>query len=245
MVARRKKAAHGIARTTVAYIRVSTEDQATTGVSLDAQEARIAGYALAVGYQVDRVIREAGISAKTLQRPGVDEILAGIRSGAIERVIVLKLDRITRSTRDLADLLETFAKADAALISVSENLDTSSAAGRMVVNMLGVVAQWEREAIAERTATALGHKRATARVYGPTPFGYRRDGAALVPIPDEQAALDEAIRLDHAGVSFRAIGRALTDRGMRPHRGTAWHASSVRAMLRSKMVVERAASTVT
>jgi len=63
---------------------------------------------------------------------------------------------------------------------------------------LGVVAQCEREAIAERRATALGQKRATARVYGPTPFGYRRDGAALVLIPDEQAALDGAIRLDRA-----------------------------------------------
>ncbi len=224
---------------TVAYVRVSTEEQATSGVSLAAQEARIGAYALALGFEIAETVQDAGQSAKTLQRPGIARILEGVRSGTIGRVVILKLDRITRSTRDLADLLDTFAKADAALISVSESLDTSSAAGRMVVNMLGVVAQWEREAIGERTSDALSQKRATSQAYSPTPFGYCRDGKALVPVPEEQAALDEAIRLDRAGVSFRAIGRALTERGVVPHRGSAWHASSVRAMLRSKMVVGR------
>ncbi len=223
-------------RRTVAYIRVSTEDQATTGVSLEAQEARISAYAVAMGFDVSEVIQDAGVSAKTLQRSGIGQILDDVRAGKIERVVILKLDRITRSTRDLAELLETFAKADAALVSVSESLDTKSAAGRLVVNMLGVVAQWEREAIGERTATALSHKRATSQAYGPTPFGYRRDGKTLVPDAAEQAALAEALRLDRAGVSFRAIGRALTNLGVKPHRGAAWHASSVRAMLRSKMV---------
>ncbi len=224
------------ARRTSAYIRVSTEEQATIGVSLDAQEARIAAYAIAMGFNVSDVVQDAGVSAKTLQRPGIGKILNDVRAGKIERVIILKLDRITRSTRDLAELLETFAKADAALVSVSESLDTKSAAGRLVVNMLGVVAQWEREAIGERTATALGHKRLTSQAYGPTPFGYRREGKTLVPEATEQAALTEALRLDRAGFSFRAIGRALTDLGVKPHRGSAWHASSVRAMLRSKMV---------
>ncbi len=228
-------------RRTVAYVRVSTEEQATTGVSLAAQDARIRAYALAMDFEVSEVIQDAGASAKTLQRPGIAVLLDAVRAGDVERVIILKLDRITRSTRDLAELLDTFAKADAALVSVSESLDTKSAAGRLVVNMLGVVAQWEREAIGERTGTALTHKRATSQSYSPTPFGYRRDGNTLVPVPEEQEALAEAIQLDRAGVSFRAIGRALTARGAVPHRGTAWHASSVRAMLRSKMVVERVA----
>ncbi len=235
MRAKRTKTALS-ARRTVAYIRVSTEDQAITGVSLDAQEARITAYAVAMGFDLSEIIQDAGVSAKTMLRPGIGRILDEVRAGTIERVVILKLDRITRSTRDLAELLETFAKADAALVSVSESLDTKSAAGRLVVNMLGVVAQWEREAIAERTATALGHKRTTSQVYGPTPFGYRREGKTLLPEAFEQAALTEALRLDRAGVSFRAIGRALTELGVKPHRGVAWHASSVRAMLRSKMV---------
>lgn len=236
----RRAAVSATERRTVAYIRVSTEDQATTGVSLEAQEARIGAYALAMGFEVSEVIRDAGASAKTLQRAGMVRLLEGVRSGATERVVILKLDRITRSTRDLAELLEIFAKSDAALVSVSESLDTKSAAGRLVVNMLGVVAQWEREAIGERTEAALGHKRANLKAYAPTPFGYRREGSDLIADPLEQDALEEAIRLDCSGYSFRAIGRVLDARGVKPHRGTAWHASSVRAMLRSKMATQKA-----
>jgi site-specific DNA recombinase len=87
-----------------------------------------------------------------------------MRSGGVERVIVLKLDRLTRSTRDLATLLEAFARAESSLVSVSESLDTQSAAGRLVVNMLGVVAQWEREAIGDRTGEALAQKRRSRAV---------------------------------------------------------------------------------
>lgn len=225
-------------RKTIAYVRVSTQDQATEGVSLDAQEARIASYCVAMGFDVSEVIRDAGESAKSLQRPGIARILADVRAGSIERVVVLKLDRLTRSTRDLADVLDLFAKADAALLSVAENLDTASACGRLVVNMLGVVAQWEREAIAERTATALCHKRQQRTAYGTTPFGYVRVGDALVSEPREHEALQEAMRMDRAGASFREIGARLTAIGVAPHRGKAWHGSSVRAMLRSRIALE-------
>lgn len=228
-------------RKTVAYVRVSTQDQAAEGVSLDAQEARVAAYCVAMGFEVSGVIRDAGESAKSLQRPGMARILEGVRGGSIGRVVVLKLDRLTRSTRDLAALLELFAKADAALVSVSENLDTASACGRLVLNVIGSVAQWEREAIAERTATALAHKRQHGQAYGVTPFGYSRVGDALVPEPREQAALEEAARMDRDGASFREIASRLTEIGVAPHRGKAWHASSVRAVLRSKMAQEAAA----
>jgi DNA invertase Pin-like site-specific DNA recombinase len=227
-------------RKTVAYVRVSTQDQATEGVSLDAQEARIAAYCVAMGFDVSEVVRDAGESAKSLQRPGMAKILEGLRSGSVDRVVVLKLDRLTRSTRDLDDLLELFANADAALVSVSENLDTKSACGRMVIGIIGVVAKWEREAIVERTAAALAHKRQRRTAYGPTPFGFVRVGDALIPEPKERAALDEAARMDRAGASFREIAARLTEIGVMPHRGKAWHASSVRAMLRSKMAAEAA-----
>lgn len=236
-----RKSASVPIRRTVAYVRVSTEDQAANGVSLGAQEARIAAYCTAMGWDDVEVIRDAGESAKSLQRPGIGTILEGVRVGSIGRVVVLKLDRITRSTRDLADLLDTFAKADAALVSVSEHLDTSSAGGRLVVNMLGVVAQWEREACGERTSAALGHKRRQRQAYSPTPFGFSRQGNLLVADDGEQAALGVAVRMDRDGASFREIAAMLTARGVMPHRGKAWHASCVRAMLRSKMALEAAA----
>lgn len=237
---RQRKTAQTNERTTVGYVRVSTEDQADSGASLGAQESRIRAYAEALGLPIHDVVIDAGESAKTLQRPGMARVLDGVRQGKVGRVIALKLDRLTRSTKDLADLLDLFAKNDAALVSVSEHLDTTTASGRMVVSMLGVVAQWEREAIGERTATALGHKRRTGQAYSPTPFGYRRDGANLVPVESEQAAFTEAVRMDRDGSSFREIGRMLTDRGAEPKRGIAWHASSVRAMLRSRIATEAA-----
>jgi DNA invertase Pin-like site-specific DNA recombinase len=228
-------------RRTIAYVRASTEDQATTGVSLDAQEARVGAYCTAMGWDVSEVVRDAGESAKSLKRPGIAQTLERVRAGAVERIVVAKLDRLTRSIRDLSDLIDLCAKHDVALVSVGETLDTSSAAGRMIVNMLGVVGQWEREAIAERTSTALSHKRRSGLAYATTPFGYRREGDALLPDAFEQKALREAMRMDSAGASFREIARFLTDLGAKPHRGKAWYASSVRAILRSRMTTELAA----
>jgi DNA invertase Pin-like site-specific DNA recombinase len=228
-------------RKTVVYIRVSTANQAVDGVSLDVQRARIGAYCVAMGFGVSEVVSDAGESARSLSRPGIARIMADVCAGAVERVVVLKLDRITRSVRDLADLLDLFTKHDVALVSVSEHLDTNSAAGRLVLNVMGTVSQWEREAIAERTALALAHKRQRRTVYGSTPFGFVRVGDALIPDPREQAALKEAKRMDRAGASFREIAVRLTELGVMPHRAKVWHTSSVRAMLRSKMATEAVA----
>ena len=217
------------ARQTVGYVRCSTIEQATyDGVTLDAQEAKIAAYCTAMGWPMSEVIRDAGESAKTLKRPGIANLIEGVRRGEIGRVVVIKLDRITRSTRDLADLLDTFARADASLVSVSECLDTQSAAGRLVVNMLGVVAQWEREAIGERTSAALEHKRRNGLAYGKTPFGYCREGDRLVPDLSQQRALKEAKKMHTAGASLRQIAARLESLGVKPNNGgSTWYAQSV------------------
>ena len=205
---------------TIGYCRVSTEDQAREGVSLEAQEARVRAYCSAMDIDLTDVITDAGESAKSLKRPGIARVLERVCSGEIARVVVLKLDRITRSTRDLA-----------------EHLDTQSAAGRLVVNMLGVVAQWEREAIAERTSMALGHKRATGRVYGRTPFGYRRAGNNLIADPKQQKALRAAMAMNKQGASLRQIADHLTRMNVKPQGGGKWYAASVKAILTSRMTV--------
>jgi site-specific DNA recombinase len=228
-------------RRSVGYVRVSTEDQAREGVSLAAQETRVAAYSEAMGWILSEVIRDAGESASSLKRPGIATLLEAVRRREIERIVVAKLDRLTRSVRDLGSLIELCGKHNVALVSVGETLDTSSAAGRMVVNMLGVVAQWEREAIGERTSTALAHKRRSGSVYGTVPFGYRREGNALLPEPFEQAALREAMRLDRIGASYREIATMLEKRGVMPHKSKTWHPATVRAMLRSRIATEAVA----
>lgn len=223
----------------IGYCRVSTDEQVTTGVSLTAQRERVTAFAIATERRVDEIIIDEGFSAKTLRRPGIEKVLAQVKAGAVSALIVPKLDRLTRSVRDLANLLDLFSKYDADLISVSESLDTSSAAGRMVVHMLGILAQWEREVIGERTATALGHKRRNCRVYGPTPYGFRRLGDAIIPDPALQPALTLIRTLDRESRSLRKIAASLTSAGYPPPRGKLWRASSVQAILESRMFSSR------
>ncbi|MGH7329929.1 MAG: recombinase family protein [Polyangiaceae bacterium] len=235
---RRTAKANTTQRATIAYIRVSTEEQARHGVSLAAQEARIAAYALAMGWEVSEVIRDAGESAKSLQRPGIDDVLGRVQRGEVERVVILKLDRFLRSgLGDLEKILAIFAEHDAALVSVTEQLDTKSAAGRLVVNVLASIAKWEREAIGERTAFALAHKRKSGQVYGHAPFGYRIDGTSLVPIVEELDALKEARAMYDAGSSLRKIAAMFEARGIKP-RGQRWYSASVRKILHSRMSSE-------
>jgi DNA invertase Pin-like site-specific DNA recombinase len=105
------------------------------------------------------MVVDAGESAKTLDRPGLQRALGTLKRGEADALLVVKLDRLTRSVVDLGSLVERyFAPGKAALLSVGEQIDTRSAAGRLVLNVLASVSQWEREAIAERTATAMQHK---------------------------------------------------------------------------------------
>jgi site-specific DNA recombinase len=242
MRGRRKKETESRARRTVLYVRCSTDEQAREGSSLPAQEARLRAFALATDRTIDEVVIDDGYSAKDLNRPGIGRVLNDVKTGSVETVIVLKLDRITRSVRDLANLLDLFAKANAALVSVGESLDTQTAAGRMVVNMLGVVAQWERETIGERTAFAHAHRRTNGKVYsGHAPFGYRVDGDNLVPDAKKQRALAmiRSLHKNGEGASLRMIANALTAEKVNPPRGAQWYASSVKAIIDSRMYQER------
>jgi site-specific DNA recombinase len=147
---------------TVGYIRVSTDKQADRGVSLDAQAEKIRAMAVVHSGELIDLIVAGGESAKSLNRPGMVRLLALVDSGAVKAVIVAKLDRLTRSVKDLCPLLERFERRGVALVSVAESLDTGSAAGRLVLNIMTAVSQWGREAIGERTRDALSHKRGMA-----------------------------------------------------------------------------------
>ena len=140
-----------------------------------------------------------------------------------------KLDRLTRSVKDLCELLERFERRGVALISVAESLDTGSAAGRLVLNIMAAVSQWEREAIGERTRDALRHKRANGERVGNIRFGFRlgADGKHLEPDPAEQAVLTEIRRLRQTGHSLRGIAASLNRRGLRTRRGSAWRLEHV------------------
>src|ERR1700719_3070431 len=214
---------------TIGYVRVSTDRQGEHGVSLEAQEAKIRAMATVQGSDLIDVIVDGGESAKSLNRPGLQRLMALVNSGKVQAVIVAKLDRLTRSVKDLCGLLELFEKRKVALISVAEALDTRSAAGRLVITIMGAVSQWEREAIGERTRDALRHKRSNGERVGNIEFGFRfsPDLRHVEPDPAEQAALAEIRNLRREGHTLRGIATTLNNRGRRTRRGTHWRLESV------------------
>ncbi|MBX9719078.1 MAG: recombinase family protein [Microbacteriaceae bacterium] len=220
----------------VGYIRVSTEEQCSTGVSLQAQRERLEAYvSLYDGVLVD-VVADAGVSAKTLRRPGLTQALAALDEGRADGIVVAKLDRLTRSVRDLGELLDRYFRSErCSLLSVAEQIDTRSAGGRLVLHVLASVSEWERDAISERTRAALEHLRNKGVRLGGTPFGLRRiesgDGSVLDDAADEQSVIDEMVVLRNEGYTLREIAEHLTRAGRRTKRGRRWHASTVRGIL--------------
>lgn len=223
----------------IGYVRVSTEEQADGGVSLDAQRAKLEQYAALYGLTLTEVVVDAGKSAKSLDRDGLTRALAALAGGSADALLVAKLDRLTRSVRDLGTLVESyFADGKAALLSVAENIDTRSASGRLVLNILGSVAQWEREAIGERTSEALAQVRAEGVRLGGEALGWKRtaemdaDGRRVaVEVPEEAATLARVRALRGEGKTLRDIAATLTAEGRPTKKGGRWQAETVRLIL--------------
>ena len=219
----------------IGYCRVSTDKQAERGVSLEAQTEKIRAMAVVQGAELLEVIVDAGESAKSLDRPGMVRLLSLIDARAVDAVIIAKLDRLTRSVKDLAELLERFHRRGVSLVSVAESLDTGSAAGRLVLNIMTAVSQWEREAIGERTRDAMRHKRASGQRVGTIPFGCRlaADGSSLEEDPAERDILARIRELKAAGHTTRQIADELNRQGYSTRRGTAWRFEYVAKALRT------------
>lgn len=215
----------------VGYVRVSTDEQARSGLSLLAQRERLAAWATAFGHELVEIVADEGESAKSLNRPGMQRIMQMIDRRQVDGVVAAKLDRLTRSTRDLGDMVERCEHRRVALASVSESLDTSTACGRMVVSMIGAVAQWEREATAERTAAALDAKRKQGKRYsGKAPYGFGfTECGTMQEVIEEQRTLDavESLLQSSGRPSLRGIGRLLATSDMLNRDGRPFNASSV------------------
>lgn len=216
----------------VGYVRVSTDKQADNGVSLEAQRAKLEAYALALDLDLVAIIEDAGVSAKTLDRPGLRSALGMLQSGKAEALLVVKLDRLTRSVRDLGDLVERYFATKYSLLSMSDAIDTRTAAGRLVLNVLTSVAQWEREATGERTRDAMKHKASKGEFCGgQAPYGYSVENGALVPNDAEQEVLRVVREMKDAGLSLNAIANELARAGLVPRSGKVWHAQQIKRML--------------
>lgn len=233
----------------VGYIRVSTDQQADEGVSLAAQRAKLVAYCVALDLTLVDVFEDAGISAKSLERPGLRMALAMLRLKEADGLLVTKLDRLTRSVKDLGALIEDYFGTKCALLSVGDAIDTRSASGRLVLNVLMSVSQWEREATGERTREAMAHLKKTGVRVGQAPYGLAYSTEVDVTgrrkiLVDERdtPAIDRIVELhEKQCLGVRAIADKLTREGFRTKLQKRWHPTQVQRIVARLRAVKEVA----
>ena len=198
----------------LAYLRVSTDEQADSGAGLDAQRAAIQAEAVRRGW-VGRLqwIEDAGVSAATLDRPGIKEALAMLDSGQASVLVAAKIDRLSRSILDFATLTKRAEDDGWSLVALDAGFDMTTASGRMMVSVLSVFAAYERDLIAERTRKALASRKAQGRPVS---------GPGLSPQVRGQLA-----NLRSQGLTYQAIADKLNADGVATARRGQWYPSTV------------------
>ncbi|MFM2090168.1 MAG: hypothetical protein RLZZ127_657 [Planctomycetota bacterium] len=231
------------ARPWVIYCRVSTEEQATEGASMAAQEQACRGYCQQRHLAVAEVVTDPGISAKDMQRPGVQRVLNLLRSGTVAGVVVWRLDRLTRSLRDLLSIIDLSESSGIALASVTEHIATDNPMGRLMLHMMGSMAQWERETIAERIRLGIRQRQQDGAWLGGTiPAGCRvvdgPDGSRrLVADPVTGPIVAQVWAKVAHGASLMDAVHYLRATGIPAPRGKGWRVQTVASLLHQERLV--------
>ena len=221
--------------TAAGYVRVSTEEQAREGYGLSAQEQAVRAYCQAQGWELVEVYADAGRSGKSMRgREELARLLADAGAGRFQRVIFWKLDRLARNLRDLLDICDRLEALEVRIVSIQESIDTGTASGRMVRNIMGSLAEFERELIVERIKAGLAEKARQGELLGPLPLGYRRDDESGAVVLDEAVAplIHEAfVRYATGTYSLRDMARWANEVGLRSTEGNPIDRLSVRKIL--------------
>ena len=226
-----------------AYLRVSTDEQAESGLGLAAQKERVSGMAAAKGWSAPTVYRDEGLSGMLPpgERPALAALLAAIRAGQVDAVIVADLSRLGRHALTVLSLLDELRALGVPFISCKEALDSSTPQGAFVVTMFAALNQLERDIIAQRTRDALAAlSRETGDAGGRIPYGYVRvgdPGSGVVKIaPDHAAIVRRIFNAHRRGDSLRVIARRLNERGESAPRGGCWRHTTVASILEHRAV---------
>jgi site-specific DNA recombinase len=223
----------------VGYIRVSTHEQAHEGVSLDAQRDKLRSYCKGMGIKLVEVFADEGISGGTMERPGLQDALRVLERGRANTLVVVKLDRLTRSVKDLCMLVEDyFSKDRYDLISLCGMVNTHTAAGRLMMMNVANYAQYERELISERTREARQHMKAQGVRLGVSSYGYRHSQnlddngrRILEPVAAEQEVIRQMAAWHAEGHQMKTIASMLKEKGIPARRGGEWHATVISMLL--------------
>jgi len=222
---------------TAVYVRVSTDEQAKEGYSIRAQIDKLKNYIQIKDWGLYKVYADEGISGKNItDRPAINELINDIKQGKVNNVLVYKIDRLTRSTKDLIELTELFNDSKCGFNSLMESIDTQTASGRMFLKIIGIFAEFERENTIERVTLACEKKvKEGFTLAGSTiSYGYdRAPGDKIQKINLEEAKVVREVYsmyLD-GNMSYAGIARNLNHRGIKPKRGDTWHHASIRGIL--------------
>lgn len=219
------------------YCRVSTQEQAVNGHSIDEQIERTNKYADAVGWKVYKTYTDAGYSGSNTDRPALQMLITDVKKGIIDKVLVYKLDRLSRSQKDTLMLIEDVFLANGCdFVSMSENFDTSSPFGRAMIGILAVFAQLEREQIKERMTMGREARAKQGKYTGSfnSPVGYRYVNGELVTEPYEKMQVVRIYNDYLSGMSFFGIAEKLNAEGFTQH-GRRWQYETVRHILQSRL----------
>lgn len=218
----------------IGYSRCSSDEQVQNGQSLDVQREKIEAYCKLYDLALVEIVIDAGVSAKNLKREGLQRALVQMSTEATG-LVICKLDRLTRSVADWQKLIDDYFGDNCGfeLFSVGDSIDTRTAAGRLVLNVLLSVSQWEREIISERTKEALQHKIARGERCGRIPYGYdlAEDAVTLVANVTEQIAIALMHRLRSEGKSLPEICKNLIQCDYRTKNGGEWFPTTISNIL--------------
>ncbi len=219
------------------YTRVSTEDQAKEGFSLDAQSERLHAFCRAQGWTVAQEYVDDGHTGRNVNRPAYQRMLAD--RDAWDKMLVIKMDRIHRNSRNFMGMMDDLGKWGKDFVSATESLDTSTAMGRFVMDIIQRIAQLESEQIGERVYMGMAQKHKAGEGLNGfrRPFGYRYVDGALI-VDEAEARIVRGIFEEYAqGRAFHAIAAKLNDDGIPSQRGRRWSKSGIRYMLHNPVYV--------
>ena len=217
------------------YIRVSTEDQAREGFSLGEQEEKLLQLCKFKELEVYKVYKDAGISAKDMEhRPQFQEMLKDMKEGKLNYIVAYKLDRITRSVRDLEELISVLEQYNCFLLCDRDDVNTSTANGRFFVRMLTVLSQLEIEIVSERTKFGLNGAIKSGHIPGQRPFGYKS-------AEDKRMVIDNATRpyvekifdMYLEGKSFQQIANYFKENNIYPKKN--WKDTTIQKIIDNKI----------
>jgi len=219
------------------YIRVSTEDQAREGFSLGEQEEKLRQLCKYKGFEIFKVYKDAGISAKDMKnRPAFQTMLEDMKNGLINYIVAYKLDRVTRSVRDLEVLISTLEKYHCYLICDRDDVNTSTANGRFFVRMLTVLSQLEIEIVSERTKFGLNGVIKAGHIPGKCPLGYYRDKDKTLKIDNSTKDIVVWIfEMYLEGKSYQTIANILNKEKVLYPEVKHWIDSSVNRIINNKI----------